>query len=82
MLGEKEGNMLHIKQGEGASHVMTAVGVAEDLHDNKFRSLHKDFLRYQSFQADGTPEVILLNGDKLLLPETSTLSKFKVGFSF
>lgn len=32
--------MLHVKQGGEACHVVTAVGVAEDLHDGKFRSLH------------------------------------------
>lgn len=33
--------MLPIKQGGEASHVIAAVGVAEDLHASKFRSLHR-----------------------------------------
>lgn len=40
ILGEEKGNIVRIKQGGEASHVTTAVGVAEELHDSKFRSLH------------------------------------------
>lgn len=39
ILGEEKGNIVHIKQGEEASHARAAVGGAEDLPDSKFRSL-------------------------------------------